>query len=109
MIQTERDLNGVLQEESRFYISSAAPNALYLNNAARSHWGVENKLHWILDVTFKEDYSRIRKLNGAENFSIVRRIALNLLKKETSVKIGINSKRMKAGWDNNYLQKVMKI
>lgn len=95
--------------ETRYYISSIEPDAVKINNAVRTHWQIENCLHWSLDVTFKEDECRIRNGNGAENFSVVRRIALNLLKNETSIRKGIKTKRMKAGWDNEYLTKILKI
>ena len=75
----------------------------------RSHWGVENKLHWSLDVSFDEDDCRIRKGFGAENVSRLRRIALNLLKHEKTAKCGIKIKRHKAGWDEKYLEKLLGI
>uniref|UniRef100_UPI00260829BC transposase n=1 Tax=uncultured Microscilla sp. TaxID=432653 RepID=UPI00260829BC len=76
-------------------------------NSIRKHWGVETKLHWVLDVAFGEDDSRVRKSNAPENLSILRRIALNKLKAESSVKKGIKVKRKKAGWDEEYLVKVL--
>ena len=75
----------------------------------RSHWGIENKLHWILDVAFGEDASRKRKDNAVQNFSILNKIALNLLKNEKTAKLGVKGKRLKAGWDNQYLLKVLKL
>lgn len=94
--------------EHRFYITSCKKkSALYFIKATRDHWHVENKLHWILDVAFREDESRLRKGDGAENFSVLRRIALNLLKKEKTDKTGVETKRLRAGWDNNYLKKVI--
>ena len=75
----------------------------------RQHWGIENKLHWSLDVSFGEDNCRIRKDFGAENFSRLRRIALNLLKQEETAKCGIKAKQHKAGWDEQYMLKVLKI
>ena len=71
--------------------------------AIRGHWGIENQLHWSLDVSFAEDDSRIRKSHGAENLSRLRRIALNRLQQETSRKVGIKTKRLIAGWDHDYL------
>ena len=96
-------------QETRYYISSLKASAEEFNLIIRSHWGIENELHWRLDIAFREDECRIRKDNGAENFSVVRRIALNLLKKDKSVKAGIKTKRMKAGWDNDYLTEILKI
>lgn len=90
---------------TRYYISSLRSKPEDLQNAIRSHWGIENKLHWTLDVPFSEDASRKRNKNAAQNFSILSKIALNLLKNEKSSKIGIKSRRMKAGWDNHYLIK----
>ncbi|MCD4804878.1 MAG: ISAs1 family transposase [Desulfobacterales bacterium] len=75
--------------------------------AVRSHWAIENSLHWVLDLSFREDESRIRKDNAPENFAVLRDIALNMIKKETSLKKSIKSKRLRAGWDNNYLLKVL--
>ena len=75
--------------------------------AVRSHWGIENELHWSLDVTFHEDLCRIRKGAGAQNFAILRHIALNLLKQEKSAKLGLKGKRLKAGWDEAYLLKIL--
>ena len=69
----------------------------------RSHWGIENQLHWVLDVAFNEDDSRIRKDHAPENMALIRHIALNLLRQDTSAKVGIKAKRLKAGWDNDYL------
>ncbi len=71
------------------------------------HWGIENSLHWRLDIAFREDESRIRKGNGAENLAILRHIALNLLEKEDTAKVGIKNKRLMAGWDDSYLEKVL--
>lgn len=81
-------------------------DAKRFGRAVRSHWGVES-LHWCLDVGFNEDDCRVRTGNAAENFSVIRRIALNLLKKETSRKVGIQAKRKKSGWSNQYLLKVL--
>ncbi|PSN19113.1 hypothetical protein C7271_08960 [filamentous cyanobacterium CCP5] len=75
--------------------------------AVRSHWGIENQLHWCLDVAFGEDQSRIRSGHDPENMTLMRKIALNLLAKESSVKVGKKAKRLKAGWDNDYLLKVL--
>jgi predicted transposase YbfD/YdcC len=90
--------------EVRLYISSLPPkSASDLANAVREHWGVENGLHWVLDVAFREDDSRARSGHAAENLTRLRHIALNLLKRDRSVKIGVKTKRLRAGWDNDYL------
>ncbi len=91
----------------RFYILSLVLAAEMFGGCVRSHWGVENNLHWCLDVTFHEDASRIRKGNGAENMSIARRIALNLLRNNGDNKKSIRSKRKVAGWDKEYLKQVV--
>jgi predicted transposase YbfD/YdcC len=99
--------NGNTSLERRYYLSSLSLKAKELAHIIRGHWAIENQLHWILDVQFDEDNSRIRKDNAPENLAIIRRIALNLLNQEKTVKTGIKSKRSKAGWDNDYLLKVL--
>jgi predicted transposase YbfD/YdcC len=94
---------------TRYYITSLEGSAEDFQKAIRSHWGIENKLHWTLDVAFSEDASRKRANNAAQNFSILNKIALNLLKNEKSSKVGVKSKRKKAGWDNHYLIKVLNL
>ena len=82
-------------------------DARQLLRAIRGHWGIENSLHWVLDIAFREDDSRVRKDNAPENLAVLRHIALNLLKQEKSLKVGIKAKRKRAGWDNDYLMKVL--
>jgi predicted transposase YbfD/YdcC len=105
------DLSGKTTVERHYYISSLRgcdDNAAQtLANYARGHWAVENNLHWQLDVSFNEDDRRIREGNGAENFSRLGRIALNLLKRDKSLKAGIKGKRLNAGWDHDYLLKLI--
>ena len=107
MIESQRTVKGETSIDHRYYITSSEKDSSYLLNATRKHWSIENSLHWSLDVAFREDESRIRTGNGAENFVTLRHIALNLLKNEKSVKIGIKGRRLNAGWDNNYLKKVI--
>ena len=103
------DLNkGETQRETRYYISSLQQDPALINKAIRSHWAIENKVHWILDVAFREDDSRIRQGNAAQNFSVIRRIALNLLKNYGSPKIGIQNKRLKLAWNPDKLLDVLK-
>jgi predicted transposase YbfD/YdcC len=106
-IEAERFIGEKLSVETRYYLSSLENDAEVLNGAIRSHWGVENSLHWVLDVTFDEDRSRIRKENAPENFGLLRRLALCLLKKETTSKRSIKGKRLRASWDEGYLQRVL--
>jgi predicted transposase YbfD/YdcC len=73
----------------------------------RSHWQIENALHWVLDIAFREDESRLRKDHAPRNFALLRRLALNLLKHEASLKVGVKAKRLRAGWDAPYLLKVL--
>jgi len=94
---------------TRYYISSLKEKPEDFQKAIRSHWAIENKLHWTLDVAFSEDASRKRTANASQNFSILNKIALNLFKNEKSSKIGVKSRRMKAGWENHYLIKVLKL
>ena len=103
---SHREKDGKKTVEKRYYISSLSPNAQQLAKAVRNHWGIENKQHWILDVGFNEDKCRIRDKIAGKNFATLRRLALNLLKQENS-KGGVKRKRLRAGWDNNYLKKVI--
>jgi predicted transposase YbfD/YdcC len=98
---------GHKEYQERYYITSLSPIADKINHAVQSHWGIETKLHWVLDVAFREDDSRVRKGHADENFAIARHIAINKLKNEHSCKRGIKAKRKKAGWDNEYLIKVL--
>ena len=75
--------------------------------AVRAHWSIENSLHWSLDVTFREDQSRVRKDHGPQNMATLRQISHNLLKREPSLKVGIQGKRLQAGWREDYLLKVL--
>ena len=96
-------VTGQTERQTRFYSTSLKPDAARLNRSIRQHWGIENKLHWALDVSFGEDLDRKRAGHAAQNYSVLNRIALNLLKQEKTCKLGMKSKRLKAGWDNDYL------
>jgi predicted transposase YbfD/YdcC len=102
---TQRD--GKDCNEVRYYILSKYLSARRFAEAVRGHWGIENRLHWQLDVTFQEDQCRIRKGHADANFSILRRTTLSMLKNESSLKVGIKNKRLTAGWDDTYLEKVL--
>ena len=108
MVQGERQLGDERTVTRRYFISSLKSDAELLLQAVRGHWGIENKVHWVLDIAFREDDCRIRKGNGAENFAVLRHIALNLLRRETSAKRrSLKGKRKKAAWDEQYLLKVL--
>ena len=96
--------------EKRYSIASHADkSAEFMATARRSHWHVENKLHWQLDVSFNEDQNRLRSGYVAENITLMNKIALNLLKNEHTTKVGVKNKRLKASWDNNYMMKVLTV
>jgi predicted transposase YbfD/YdcC len=98
---------GKQEQETRYYISSLQPDAARLNTSIRQHWGIENKLHWALDVAFGEDASRKRAGNAAQNFSLLNRIALNLIRKDKSTKGSIRSKRLQAAWNDAFLWQLL--
>lgn len=106
-VTAKRVSNTETTVKSRYYITSLHTDAAQLLEAIRTHWSIENECHWVLDVGFNEDACRIRKKNGSENFAILRRIALNLLKGEKSAKLGVANKRLKAAWDTDYLTTVL--
>ncbi|MEM7375841.1 MAG: ISAs1 family transposase, partial [Bacteroidota bacterium] len=107
MIQSERRLKKKIERKTSYFISSLANNAQNLLAVKRSHWGIENELHWVLDVAFREDDSRVRQGNSAENLAILKHMAVNLLKQEKTAKGGIKAKRLQAAWSNDYLAKVI--
>lgn len=109
MVRNRRELNGHVTVESRYYISSMANEAATILKAVRSHWGIENALHWVLDVAMGEDDSRIRKEHAPENMALLRRIALSLLKQEKTLKRGVQGKRLKAAMNPAYLLKVLSV
>ncbi len=111
MVEAKREIKDKVSIERRYFISSLPGcDAKRFLKATRDHWGVENRLHWTLDVTFGEDNSRARSGNAAENVAALRRLALNMLKNETSKKkLSLRSKRLMAGWNGDYLKKVLGI
>ncbi len=107
MVESERLVDNITEREKRYFITTLHNKPEHILHAVRSHWGVENSLHWVLDVAFREDECRKRKGYVAENFAMVRTITINLLKHEKTHKRGIKNKRLKAGWDDAYLLKVL--
>lgn len=107
MVEALRDCQGKVSREVRYYISSLTPSAQTLAEAIRTHWTVENPLLWVLDVAFREDDCRIRTGHAPENFTLLRHLALSALSQDDTLKMGIKNKRLRAGWDNEYLLKVL--
>jgi len=108
MVESIRDMGDKITEETRYFISSLPNDSNRFAEAVRGHWGVENGLHWCLDIAFREDDCRIRKGHGATNLAIIRRFALTLLKKDSLRKVGLKASRKRAGWDSNYLLHLLK-
>src|SRR5207245_6837700 len=92
---------------TRYFLTSLPAQGVRFAQAVRQHWGIENSLHWVLDVSFDEDACRIRKDKGAQTFTVLRHIALNLLRREPHHKRGIKARRKRAGWDRDYLFQVL--
>lgn len=107
MVESTREINGEVSTEKRYYISSLESDVKNFGDSVRSHWGIENKVHWVLDIGFREDESRIRNGNAPENFAVLRHIALNLIRKNNSFKGSIKTKRFTAALDVDYLEEIM--
>jgi predicted transposase YbfD/YdcC len=107
MVESHREVDGRTTVERRYYLASLPLGVETFARALRSHWGVENKVHWIMDVCFREDQSRARAGYAAENLATLRRLALNLLKREKTKKRGIRGKQLNAGWDHAYLLRLL--
>jgi len=107
MVESTREIKGKCSHEKRYYISSLECDAKKFGNAVRSHWGIENSVHWVLDIAFREDESRIRKGAAPENFAAIRHIALNLLRNNKTFKGSVKTKRLNAAMDTKYLENVM--
>jgi len=107
MVTAERRMGEQTSQETRYYLSSLPGAAKDVAKAVRAHWGIENQLHWVLDMAFREDECRVRSGHASQNFATLRHLALNLLRQETTAKVGVKVKRLKAGWDDTYLLKVL--
>lgn len=107
MVRAQRLTSEKTTTETRFLISSLSSQAATILQAARRHWGIENELHWVLDVAFREDGSRVRQGHAAENLAVIRHLVLNLLRQEQSTKTGTHNKRLRCAWDVKYRDKVL--
>jgi predicted transposase YbfD/YdcC len=107
MVEARREVGETVQVETRYFLTSLPAQGVRFAQAVRQHWGIENSLHWVLDVSFDEDACRIRKEKGAQTFAVLRHIALNLLRREPHHKRGIKARRKRAGWDRDYLVQVL--
>ena len=108
LVRAERRIGDKTTRETRYYIASLPPQAQTILEGTRHHWGIENKLHWVLDVAFREDDSRIRTGYAPENMAVLRHMAVNMLKQDTSVKGGIKNKRLRCAWDDRYREKILR-
>ena len=107
MVESRRDMGNEVEIETRYFLTSLPADGVRFAQAVRQHWGIEHAGHWVLDVSFDEDACRIRQDKGAPTFSVLRHIALNLLRRENSHKRGIKARRKRAGWDRGYLLHVL--
>lgn len=107
MIRAERQSKRGTTSHTRYYLTSLAPDVQTFAAAARSHWCIENQVHWVLDVAFYEDHNRTRTGHADENLAVIRHLALNLIKREVSVKLGVKNRRLKAAWNDAYLAQVL--
>jgi predicted transposase YbfD/YdcC len=107
MVESERQIGDKTTRDTRYYISSLPSDAKTFAQASRGHWGIENGLHWCLDIAFREDESRIRIGHAATNLGIIRHFALNLIKQDKSRKVGVKASRKRAGWDETYLHRLL--
>lgn len=109
MVESERQIGDKITHDTRYYISSLPSDAKIFGQASRGHWGIENSLHWSLDVAFREDESRIRIGHAATNLGIIRHFALNLIKQDKARKLGVKASRKRAGWNESYLLRLLRL
>ena len=107
MVESRVEVGDEVSFERRYFLTSLACDAERFAQMVRQHWGIENSLHWVLDVSFREGDCRIRQDNGAQNMALLRHIALNLIRQESSHKRGMKARRKRAGWDRRYLLRVL--
>lgn len=107
MVESQREMNGKVSIEQRYYILSLESDVHRFAAAVRSHWSIENQLHWILDVCFAEDAAQSCSGYSSENLAVIRHIGINLLSRDKESKVGVKTRRLQAGWDDNYLKTVL--
>jgi predicted transposase YbfD/YdcC len=107
VVESQREMNGKVSTEQRYYILSIQSDVQRFATAVRSHWSIENQLHWILDVGFGEDAAQSCSGYSAENLAVIRHIGINLLSRDKESKVGVKTRRLQAGWDDNYLKTVL--
>lgn len=108
MVESQRTINGTTSTEYRYYLLSLENDVHKFAASVRNHWSIENQLHWVLDVGFNEDASQCCRGYSAENLAVIRHVGLNLLSRDKENKVGVKAKRLKAGWNNNYLKTILK-
>ena len=108
-VETIRSVNGTpkVESEIRYFLSSCRDDPAVLGQAVRTHWAIENALHWVLDVTFREDDSRVRDRHAARNLAVLRKIALNLVGRDRSAKASVRARRKKAAWNDDYMLQLL--
>lgn len=109
MVESQREVGDKTTVDTRYFISSLPSDAKIFAHASRGHWGIENSLHWGLDIAFREDESRVRKGHAASNMAIMRHFSLNLIKQDKARKVGVKASRKRAGWDHNYMLRLLNL
>ncbi len=107
MVESETEREGKIARERRYYLGSARLDAVTFARAVRAHWGIENRLHWVLDVVFRDDLARLRTGHAPENMAVVRHMAMNLLR-QAKPSISLKNRRKRAGWNTSYLEQLIR-